>query len=59
MNEKLKALIEACGQVAEIAKIQFDAFVGAGFTEMQALSLTGDFMAALIMNESNGGDAYE
>ena len=46
MNEGLRALIYGAGVLAEISKVQYDAFVKAGFSESQAMYLTGKFIQA-------------
>jgi hypothetical protein len=40
VNEKVQQLIAAAGALAEVSKITYDNFVRAGFTQMQALTLT-------------------
>jgi hypothetical protein len=40
VNEKVRALIQAAGALAEVSKITYDNFLQAGFTPMQALTLT-------------------
>lgn len=46
MNEGLRALINGAGVLAEISKVQYDAFVKTGFSESQAMYLTGKFIQA-------------
>lgn len=46
MNEGLKNLINGAGALAEIANIQYNAFINAGFSESQAMYLTGKFIQA-------------
>lgn len=57
MNEhNITEMINAIGALAESAKIVYDRFLDAGFTEHQALSLTSCFIHEIVRPKNGGAD---
>lgn len=55
-NDKIKELIAAVGGVAEMCKVFYDACMGQGFTDAQAMMLTAQIPKAVFSVRPGGDD---
>ena len=56
MDDKINALINSAGAIAELTKIHYDAYLKAGFDETQALCLASRLMEIAFLKTMNNAE---